>query len=322
MKAFLVSLMIMLTSLSAMAANVVSGQVVNRRELNEVPSYFFKASRTGQYLGYTIFRNSGPRTDQNLLIDFRSGRRFEIPGRFDPMFAHDDQTMVIPVIRSGKYNCGFYDLGDVLASGREAKPLFVDDHLTCVYQSIGLLSYSQERSQYRLVSEGVGLAMRDFTQDRRTKEVRVAGPGKKLCEGFNLKLPMVSKNGQELGAFDVDLNSSVILSIAENGQCTLKEKLNVWGGKMAFSADGRYVAVHVFQRQDRRLVTEFIEVPEEDHVADIHVYDRRTKKLRAITHNRSGNSLYPEFTSQGTVIFVHHPAEKSEKVQFVEVKFN
>lgn len=312
----------LLAAPAAFAMKVVNARVVREVPVDGVPSYFFKASRDGRYLGYTLFRNNTNRGDQNHLLELATGGIKEIPGRFDPMFAHDDETMVIPLSRNSKYTCAFYDLATVLREGREANPLHVDDELVCVYQSIGLLERDKARSRFRLVSEGVGLRMRDFARDRASGVVAPVGPGKGLCAGFNLKLPMISKNGRELGAFDLDRNSSVILSVDDDGTCAVKDVLKVWGGKMSFSYDGRYAAVHVFQREDRRLVTEFVEVPDDEHVANIFVFDRKTKRLRAVTQNPSGNSLYPEFTESGTLIYIHHPVDKSQKVRFVEVKLD
>lgn len=315
-------LLISLFGAPAFAMKVVNARVLREVPVEGIPSYFFKASRDGRYLGYTLFRNNASRGDQNHLLELATGVIKEIPGRFDPMFAHDDETMVIPITRNSKYTCAFYDFENVLREGRNAAPFHVDDELVCVYQSIGLLGRTEGRSRFRLVSEGVGLKMRDFNRDRASGVIAPVGPGKALCSGFNLKLPMISKDGRELGAFDQDRNSSVILSVAEDGTCTVKDVLKVWGGKMSFSYDGRYAAVHVFQREDRRLVTEFVEVPDDDHVANIQIFDRKTKRLRAVTQNPSGNSLYPEFTEQGTLIYIHHPVDKNQKVRFVEVKLD
>jgi hypothetical protein len=112
-----------------------------------------------------------------------------------------------------------------------------------------------------------------------------------------------------MGAYGVDRNSTVILSIADDGDCTLKEDLKVRAGKVAFSYDKKRIAYHVFNSRSTKLLTEFIEVPTDDYVSDVYILNRETGKTQRVTKNTRSNSMFPEFMRDGRVMFIDHPHE-------------
>lgn len=309
---------------AAAQLNLAPGIAIEKRiHVNYEPSYFFKVNGEGTKVAFTLYRNYVNTGEQNYMLDITgdaSNRKAqEIPGSFDPMFNHNFKSMTIPVTSAKKFVCGFYSEKEVASKGREAEPKYVDYDMRCVYQSVGLLSSDEKRDVFRLIVENEsGFAMRDYEEDKSTGRIRPISGVKTLCPGYTIKLPMISKDGRELGAYGAVRNSSVIFSVADDGSCTLKEDLKVRAGKIAFSYDGKRVAYHVFSSSDPRLTTEFIEVPGDGYVADVFVYNRETGKTQQITRNSRSNSLFPEFMRDGRVIFIDHPhdGEKS-KVSFV-----
>lgn len=317
-----------LTAVPAMAQlNLAPGIAIQKRiHLNFEPSYFFKINGEGTKVAFTMFRNYSNTGEQNFLLNIdgpdRNPKTHPIPGSFDPMFNHNFKSMTIPVQSGQQYVCGFYSETDVLRRGRDATPKYVDHEMRCVYQSIGLLSTNDERDTFRLIVENSGgFTMRDYEEDKRSGKIRPISPVRNLCPGFNIKLPMISKDGREMGAYSLLRDSTVILSIDDDGGCTVKDDLKVRAGKIAFSYDGKRVAYHVFNSKDRALTTTFIEVPTDDYVSDIFVLNRETGKTQRVTKNSRSNSMFPEFTRDGRVVFIDHPhADTRTKVSLVIMK--
>jgi len=165
-----------------------------------------------------------------------------------------------------------------------------------------------------------GFAMRDYQEDKKTGNIHPISERKTLCPGWNIKLPMISKDGHDMGAFDLARGTSVILNIKDDGSCKLDTDLKVVAGKMSFSYDGKRVAYHVFSNPDQSLVTDFIEVPSDGYTSDVYVYNRSTRFKQQVTKNKTSNSMFPEFTRDGNVIFVDHPNDEAKKVHFVVIK--
>lgn len=302
--------------------------IIKRVIVDEEPSYFFKVNGDGTRVAYTLFRNQSAMGEQNYMLRIdvppSQAEPTPIPGPFDPMFNHNYKTMTIPKARGSQYVCAFYSEDEVLKRGRDAVPKFVDPEMRCVYQSVGLLSSDDEGDNFRLIVESSsGFVMRDYREDRASGRIQPLTEVRPLCRGMEIKLPMISKNGRELGAYSLIRNNTVILKINEDGTCSVKDDLKVRAGKISFSYDGKRVAYHVFSNTNPRMVTEFIEVPADDYVSDIFVYNRETGKTQRITKNTRSNSMFPEFTRDGRVIFLDHPHEGTgARASFVILKPN
>jgi len=326
MKKTLAVTLAVLSGLPAFAAEVIRGDITSKVPINHTPSYFYKPTPDGRYVGFSSEEESG-----NFLFDLHTRTYYPIPGSYDPVFAQNTRLLATPI---DGYK--FYRLEDLMRDNRNAVPIYHDTTVPGVYESIGILSKSTNEVSFRMISEsGSDHYMRDYKEhiSRRGQTIKVEpiSPRKDLCPSFDFKLPMLSKDGRELGglhlnastAFEDDSSdtgtSTKIFSIADNGTCTIADDLGVKTGKISFSYDKRYITYHQFKTAGEDYSNYYINVPDADFTSDIYVYDRHTGEHYQLTSNTNSNSMYPEFLLNGSVIFVDYPNNKREKVTFYVV---
>lgn len=318
MKSLILFALLTGSTLSAHAQVVVNGTVTNRYTLKARPTFFFKPNPEGTQIAYNVFTRGQEDGEGNFILDLKANKVINVPGTYDPVFAHNNQILVS--INRGIY-LNFYDLRNVRKNGASADAIYTDYEMSGFYQSVGVLSKTENEVVYRVMLEAAaGHLSRDYRVNLKTMKVTPITEVRNLCGEFSLKLPMISKDGRELGAQITSSNTMAILHINDDMTCTIAKDLKLTSGKLAFSYDGRYVAYHRFDDYHRLLHDDYVERPPANAIGDIFVYDRQTDKTWEITRNTDSNSFYPEFLPSGDLMFIDYDHDPAVKARILRVK--
>jgi len=257
-----------------------------------VPEYFYKIRSNGQMISYSS-------EGTNYLFDLSNGSEITLPGTYDPVFNLGTDTMLFPM--GNGYN--FHSLKKWQAG--DHSPLLFDETLLGVYQSTGLLKTEDGKITFRVISEQMGNHLtRDYSYSPSEDAITPLGESAKtLCSNFSIKLPIVSKNGLEVGGVDLVAKKTAIFKIMADGTCEKVEELGLITGKLNFSYDSRFITYHIYATDH----AEYEHRPDSNHQANIYVFDRQTKKTYQVTTNVGLNSMYPDFTQAGELVFADYP---------------
>lgn len=286
------------------------------------PVYFFRPFPESTLAGY-----AGSDL-QNRLIDLRTGREIgEVPGPYDPVPTPDELYLTVPKHKENK-GLTFY----TTSSLKEGKPnkVFVDEKMPGVYQSIGK---RRDSGDYRvLIADQQDLYFRDYritakpgmvgAQVEPIQENRVP-----VCPGFKLATPMISKDGSQLAALDLDTQTTKVFALQDSGRCTEVVDLGMHTGKVDFSyqENGRYLAFHKYGYLPEK-PTDYIDVPGDRLVGNVYVYDKQTGDISRLTDNTDSNAVYPAWRANGTLSYLSHPhgatTNPDEKSTIVTVRFD
>ena len=299
----------------------VDENVTKRIKPQNPPNYFFKTSADGRYI-YYISNN------KNYQIDTVKGTETLMPGNADPVPSFDGKILTSLNWRSDRPNFSI-NLMQMRNNDVPRAPgwffdwskIYTVPDSTWTYQSVGVLG----GDKYRIFAfnDGDGkITIQDF-------KIKPDGGFKprwnKIVERKNLeylRLPMMSKDGQEFIALDVEKNETVIFTIHDDGKIEEKERLKIPTGKGDFSVDRKKIIFHVTEKRSYIQVSDEVNLPaqfnNEAEVRNIFVYNRETKTLTPITQNTYGNSYFPVFLENGTIVYL----DQKEKghVEFVYSK--
>jgi len=305
-------------SLSSFGQEIIKGSISKKIELDDTPSFFFKVKSDGSMISYTI-PSPGRRAmepGQNKLIDIQTEIITDIPGPYDPVFIGNLNLLIIPTISRTQYE--IFSVQELLSSLRN--PLAAVKSLKGFYQSAGILEENSQYSSIRVIAErsAKSHSVTDF-KFSRMGEIFLNDTEKILCPNTNFKLPMLSKDGKYVGGLDIDTNTSGVWKILDNYECEKVVDLGIKTGKLNFNFDNTKLTYHIYKKigaSDFDTSENYIPHPEITNIANIYVFDILSSSHVQITKNRTSNSLYPDFTKDGTIVFVNHP-HKNEKVSFV-----
>jgi hypothetical protein len=319
MKNLILTPLFLFISINSFAGNLIVNKKV---AVNGVPTFFFKVSPDGKYFSYTLPSNpSQPAAGgENHILDTASGKTVLIPGPWDPVFNVGSDYITIPKRVSGnKVYYEFYKVKDVLKYGRNASPIGEDRNLTGLYQSVGVLNKTENYIDYRVITERPGShSMRDYRFDLELDKVEALRSERSLCPNKEVKLPMISKNGLEIGALDVDSGKTTIFSIDESGKCSKLFDLGDKYGKVNFSHDSKKLTFHKYNTNSPDITNGYVAIPSSNTTSDIYIYDRSLSKLTRLTSNTSSNALYPDFLESGKLAYIDHPHDQArEQAHFV-----
>lgn len=266
----------------------------------ETPVYFFRPFADSQKVGYA------GQSSQNYIKDLRTGAETVVPGYYDPVPTPDELFLTVPE-SSDHPGLQFYTMRSLKET--DPKPFFVDKEMTGVYQSIGKLA-NQATDTYRvmIVESGGKLFFKDYEitakpgmvgADIRLKE------RKALCPGFNLATPMISKDGTQLAALDLDTETTKLFNLSASGSCQEAVDLGIHTGKVDFSYDGKSLVFHKYNFLPSD-PTGYISVPGDGQISNIYLYDKSSGDIKRLTHNTNSNAVYPAFRRDGTVMYMNH----------------
>lgn len=296
--------------------------VIEKIEVKRRPNYFFR------YLSqknYALFSSS---EHKNYILDLKSKVLYNIPGDVDPVPLWGEDVITTPE-RRGPFNSPvsilFYRL-DLSMQGKWKEAFLLrDEQLKGVYQSVGELTPSTKGTSYtnRVLTDDKGASFRDYQVIKKNGvvvAVKPQGPVVRACPNFNIKTPMISKNGQELAGFDADKGITKIWKLnPKGGPCSEVESLGYPTGKVDFSFDGRYLSFHMNSSLTNYSGTSgwgYQNRPSEADTSNVFVYDRKTKELKQITFNSSNNSYYPVWGRDGRVVYLNHSTSRDDRMSF------
>jgi hypothetical protein len=276
--------------------------------------------------------------DRNYVYDLDSGALTPIPGSLDPIGLFGTSLISVPLEdEQGRLHLAFYDLRarplpDFAAEwpGSAARSLLPPDRAPSGrYQSMGVLARKGTRVRFRMITDGhEGGDFRDYEADfgPTPATLRALSATRPLCPNLRrgnaplkLKLPMISKDGKSLGAFDLATQQMRIFALDSKGWCTEREDALLGRGdvgKVDFSADATQVAFH-FSDRSLQLSPITFGVPEPAWQLRSAIFDLRDQSYRMLPFFGKGvQTYYPAFLPNGHVLVLKADAERTE---FVEV---
>ncbi len=271
------------------------------------PMYFAKANMltTRNRLYFKLGNN-------NVALNLSTGATQVLPGNIDPVPTPDGEYITLPGVE-------FYDADS--SEGNPSSPSKFRSTQQGPYQSIGLLNSSNAEKNYRVITD-----MNPAVNGFKYKDIRVSGA--KGTESFavaadgvlcktidgqaapNFKLPMISKDGFKISAYDLSTGTTKIFSINPNNpeSCSLLVDLGMPTGKMEFNRENNKVAFHV----DEGGATngDWFMSPRYESRLNIYTYDLNSKEITRVSNNVKGNSYYPSFRADGTIVYLHNEPGK------------
>lgn len=284
------------------------------------PNFFFRAFPQSRLISYAS-------SEGNYILDMDSKKRFKMPGAFDPVPMGED-IITVPSHGSGLFH---YSVKEIMSGVSDPRPLHISSQLKGVYQSIGLVQKNKDHEIYAAIVAGdSGTLYQKF----RVKGLEISdeGPAQVLCPKIDIKLPMLSKNGQEVSGVDGDSGLSKIWKIdLDTNDCIEVENLGTSAGKADFSYDGRELIFHM--RGDGLSTSSYFSVVHENMNMNVYAYNRDTKSIYPVTQSRPGdNSYFPVYREDGSVVYaavnkigvaqfakVHPRKVKSKALNFFEI---
>lgn len=314
---------------SASAQTVVRGVVVNRVETASKPSFFFKVHPSGNLLAFSTPKDVAVPNygGTNNVFNLQTGVTTTIPGPYDPVFVGDSGLMVIPLSNVGPLKYGFFKTADLEAYRESTPVLHLASGVKGYYQSAGVLKrYGNGVVDVRVIAEVSANAhtLQDFRYSAPENTITELNPGKGFCSNFKLKLPMLSKDGALLGALDIDTNTSGVFRLNADDTCVKIFDVGIKTGKINFSSDNRMITYHIYNSAVSPVLTDestnYVALPDGKFLSDIFVVDLAKRTTIRVTANRTSNSMYPDFTLDGRLVFIDHPHAANENVTFVFVR--
>jgi hypothetical protein len=210
-------------------------------QLDCAPSWFFKPLWTSSDWAAVI-------CGTNRLVRLSNpSEQVVLPGTIDPVPTPDDRYLTTP----GPLK--FFPMSELRSGGSNrasVQPVYTDNALQGVYQSIGQMTGDGGEPRYRAITErpvgaqGSTMVMRDY-QATGDSIAPVQSAPVPLCPGKSLKLPMMSKNGRELAALDLATGTTKLFAVSDDGSCSQLLDLGIATGKVDFNFDGSRIVFHV-----------------------------------------------------------------------------
>lgn len=302
--------------------NPANPAIVKSVKTKRVPGYFFRPfpkSNMGSYAA----------DDHNYVLSLdnpEGSTEMIVPGSYDPVPTPDEQYMTIPSDDQADKKKGitFFSMNKLLSG--DTQPLYVDTQFKGVYQSIGTRHQDAVSPVYRILTDYVlpkdktgtdGLSIRDYKVTRQRGDdanVQPQGSGPmRICPGKKFSLPMMSKDGKQFSALDLDDYKTKIFNIVEDangiptGQCEVSMDLGMSTGKVDFNFNNDEITFHKFNYDPDEVKHGYNEVPSDDFVGNVYVYKRSTGVISRVTNNTDSNAIYPAFRQDGKIVYINHP---------------
>ncbi len=183
-----------------------------------------------------------------------------------------------------------------------------------VYQSVGLKSANGNSEIYTILTDYNNATIRNYRIEGSGSEQSVTPVDAplNLCSNKDIKLPMISKDGKELAALDMETQTTVIFSFdAKSGECNKVLDLGKRTGKVDFSFDGRYLVYHTSKVQSE-ISEDYFKSPLKNWSLQIQILDRKTNGRWFLTRDKKRISYYPVFKKNGQVVFFRTSKEGNE----------
>lgn len=296
------------------------------------PQWFAKVKNTGDWIFYITHEGNHllSTTDTNDMT-----RDVRIWGSYDPVPSPDGRVLTVP-------GMVFYNVEDILRDKADAKPLWTDNDLGGVYQSVALLKIVEpDVRHYRVITDGQGTEVqyRDYEVDFRQTPatVKPITPVTMHCPGRALSTIMVSKTGRYMTAYDTRSATTKVYDMVDMGPKRCRELLDLgYGtGKIEWNiGTPRHGELFNFDDSDERMtfhidyfgsnIGTYFSTVKTNQVKDIFTMDvepfpanrqgdwrlKPVSLRKLFSESRLGSGgYYPSFMSDGKVAVVFDDAD-------------
>ncbi len=336
--------LLLLTNSNSMAQDICNTQnnITEERVIMPMePEYFFKPipleGENDPRREVSVIMNNS-----NWTIDMKDPSKVvQIPGPYDGVPSPDGRFLAMPANGGGLV---FYDRNNM--NRENPKELLNDvengsNMLEGVYHSIGMLNKSANgNATYRLITDQLTssgkrqmshLYYKDYNTTTTPEGINFAQnehPSKPLCSNMldrYFKLPMISKDGRQLAAYDVESGTTKIFSIDQNNGnsvCNLTRDLGFAAGKVEFSPDGKKITFAMDSHPTDPSSVEWYAQPPETKNYNVYVADLENETMSRVSLNNKGNSYYPSFWHDGSVIYLNQElGENENEYSLVRARF-
>ena len=279
----------------------------------------------------------------NALLDMNTGKMINIPGAFDAVPSIDGEIITLPSHNKTNNRFTIYQRDNL------TQPIFQEDDsdpgkLIGVYQSVGLVDQDTSGKVYRVITDvltpsntngdtshlrGKNLLFRDYRVEANKKvtPVEVSQP---LCHNLevSLKLPMISKNGKKLAAYNSQTGTTVIYKVLRNDQnesvCEVETDLGFASTKVEFNEDSSLITFASDSLATHNGSIRWHAQPNTKSMnMNVYVMDLKNKKTKRISNINSGNAYYPSFSRDNTVTFLQQiPVGKEADYSVIQAKYS
>ncbi|MDH4468381.1 MAG: hypothetical protein QE271_10000 [Bacteriovoracaceae bacterium] len=310
-------------NLETYSQSLAFGKVKKTIEINGIPSFFFKVKSDGSMISYTISKANTGGSGTNYLIDTETKKITKVPGVWDPVFIYHSNLMILPMTAAVD-DYRIFNVENLLTDD-QPESLIKLENFSGYYQSTGELGPNAKNPEsskcYRIIAESrIGKHIfTDICLEEDSDHIEIKTPSTIFCQNFKLKLPMLSKTGKLLGAFDTQTKTSGVFRIEDNGSCHKVMDLGIKTGKLNFNKHETLVAYHLSHNREQGDVTaeDYVAVPGKNYVSDIYLRPIFSDiEAIKVTNNLNVNSMYPDFTDDGQLVFINHPHDGNQKVSF------
>ena len=273
---------------------VTESDTVTKMGIPSQPNYFFRTFPDSKYISYAS-------SDGNYIFDMNTNKQYLLPGEYDPV-PMGETVMSVPSRDSGMT---FYSIAEILGGNTNPTPITTAPNLLGVYQSVGLMASVDNSQLYGIIVAGTDstLFQRIKVTTKPKLAVEVLDQPVAICTGIDIKLPMLSKNAQEISGLDMKSSTTKIWKINhKTNTCTEVDDLGIPAGKADFSYDGKQLTFHL--RADAGADASYFRTPGADMSMNVFIYDRATKRLAQVSQGQPGeNAYYPVFRRDGSIVY-------------------
>lgn len=309
--------------------NLTGARELTRHSIDGKPNFFFKVNDSGSLVSFSRSQegdNRGVNLGTNHILDTKDGEEFKIPGNYDPVFFPLSKLMIFRNSTEREAQYKIYKISELL-KGIET-PISSVENLTGYYQSTGLLKSAKNAHYYRAIAENHNQShlIVDFSYDLIADKITYQNSDSfnLLCPKVKIKLPMLSKDGSMLGGIDLKTQTSAVWKINDDYSCNKVLDLGIRTGKLNFNYTGDKLTYHLYRKVSAGRVwddqsQDYVGIPDNTFTSDIFVYDLKTNSVAKLTSNYADNSMYPDFTRDGRIVFINHPHNREEASSFIFV---
>lgn len=189
------------------------------------------------------------------------------------------------------------------------KFIHADDDQNMNYQSLGSLDNTGDQKRYRMLFKQDQIAFQDYAYDPVRKKIEMLGSRHAVCaEAAGGDMPMLSKDGRSLSAYDEADHAVRVYQLTDQGKCQVQDRLPSMTGKVDFSPNGKLLAFALDSAAaPGETGSREYERPNADQRLRAYVYDRETKRLTQIDSEISGQTYFPVFLSDHEIGYIHAP---------------
>ena len=319
-----IAISLTLLTCSAEANNLCSLNSANAEKtvkIQGVPGFFFKVHPDGDLISFI-------ETEHNTMIDLNTGKEYPTVGNIDPVWSPDGKFLTHPGNEpaEGQDEPGlqFYPGDKIIAAtkaGKAKDEKGANSQLSGVYQSIGV----NKDGSYNIISDADGVSLGKFSYSRDGGP-QLQGEITKPCANYpemGTDLPMISKDGKFLSAYDSKSKSTKIYKL-HGKDCEMALDLGYGTGKVSFNFDSSQIAFHVDQFSDFQ--DGYFSGVGKDKIKNVVVLNleeaangtlKPTSWAMASKNIKPGDGgYYPDFDKNGNVYFME---DIGNNFQFVKV---